>query len=97
MKDSGKHFGTFKLKWALVVYLIIVGMFPKAFTQEYFQQKVNYTIDVKLNDKSHELSAFEKMEYINHSPDTLQFLYFHLWPNAYSDNKTNLAKQLFSI
>jgi hypothetical protein len=26
VKDSGKHFGTFKLKWALVVYLIIVGV-----------------------------------------------------------------------
>ncbi len=34
------------------------------------------------------------MEYINNSPDTLGFLYFHLWPNAYSDNKTELAKQL---
>ena len=76
MKDSGKHFGTFKLKWALVVYLIIVGMFPKAFTQEYFQQKVNYTIDVKLNDKSHELSAFEKVEYINLLPTRFSFCIF---------------------
>ncbi|MDZ7740022.1 MAG: M1 family metallopeptidase [Bacteroidales bacterium] len=35
------------------------------------------------------------MEYINHSPDTLHFIYFHLWPNAYSDNKTQLASQVF--
>lgn len=97
MKESGKQFRTFKLKRALVVYLILVGMFPKAFSQEYFQQQVNYTIAVKLNDKNHELSAYEKVEYTNRSPDTLQFLYFHLWPNAYSGNKTDLAKQLFSI
>jgi hypothetical protein len=35
------------------------------------------------------------MEYINHSPDTLRFIWFHLWPNAYSNNNTQLAKQVF--
>jgi len=37
------------------------------------------------------------VEYINHSPDTFQFLYFHLWPNAYSDNNTPLAKQILRL
>ncbi len=45
----------------------------------------------------HELNAFENLEYINHSPDTLHFLYFHLWPNAYSNNNTPLARQLFQF
>ncbi len=36
------------------------------------------------------------MDYINNSPDTLRYLWFHLWPNAYSDNRTELAKQMFS-
>ena len=63
--------------------------------QEYFQQEVNYKIDVKLNDKTHELSAFETIEYINNSPDDLNFIYFHLWPNAYDNNSTALAKQKF--
>jgi hypothetical protein len=63
--------------------------------QAYFQQEVNYTIDVKLNDVSHELQATEKIEYINHSPDALSFIYMHLWPNAYKDNTTPLAKQLY--
>ena len=75
---------------------MIIGIFPNTFAQLYFQQKVTYSIDVTLNDKSNELSAFERVEYINNSPDTLQFIYFHLWPNAYSNNKTDLAKQLFS-
>ncbi|MFO7832515.1 MAG: hypothetical protein R6V31_00275, partial [Halohasta sp.] len=30
----------------------------------------------------------------NHSPDTLHFIWFHLWPNAYSNNSTQLAKQV---
>jgi hypothetical protein len=72
------------------------GLFLKASSQEYFQQEVNYKIQVSLNDRRHELNGFEAVEYVNNSPDTLRFLYFHLWPNAYSDNKTQLAKELFS-
>lgn len=60
----------------------------------YFQQEVNYEIEVKLNDQNHTLSGKEKIEYINHSPHTLSLLYFHLWPNAYRNKNTALAKQL---
>ena len=67
-----------------------------ASSQEYFQQEVNYKIHVALDDERNELNAFETIEYINNSPDTLQFLYFHLWPNGYQDNNTELAKQLFA-
>lgn len=62
-------------------------------SQVYFQQEVNYNIKVTLDDKKHELSAFESIEYINNSPDELKFIYFHLWPNAYDNNSTALAKQ----
>jgi hypothetical protein len=79
-----------------MVLMYCVGFFSSVFSQAYFQQEVNFKIDVTLNDKRHELSAFEKVEYINNSPDTLQYLYFHLWPNAYSNNKTQLTKQIFS-
>jgi hypothetical protein len=66
-----------------------------SFTQGYWQQEVNYTINVTLNDKDHSLSAFESFEYINHSPDQLDKIYIHLWPNAYRNGKTALAKQQF--
>lgn len=62
---------------------------------QYWQQEVNYKIEVKLNDKEHSISAFEEFEYINHSPNTLDFIYIHLWPNAYKNGKTALAKQLY--
>jgi len=68
----------------------------RASSQEYFQQEVNHTINVSLDDKRHELNAFETIEYINNSPDTLRFLFFHLWPNGYKNNNTELAKQLFN-
>ncbi len=65
--------------------------------QNYFQQEVNYKIDVSLHDETHELSAFEKIEYINNSNTALTYIYFHLWPNAYKNNGTALAKQLLSL
>lgn len=60
---------------------------------QYWQQQVNYRIDVSLNDKDHTLDAFEKIEYINNSPDTLKFIWFHLWPNAYKNDKTAYTDQ----
>lgn len=59
----------------------------------YWQQTVNYTIDVSLNDREHTLDGFEKIEYINHSPDTLHFIWFHLWPNAYKNDQTAFSNQ----
>lgn len=67
------------------------------FSQEnYFQQEVNYKINVTLNDVSHSLRAFEQIEYVNNSTTPLTFIYFHLWPNAYKNNQTALAKQLLT-
>ena len=59
----------------------------------YWQQKVRYTIKVELVDSTHKLKAFEKVTYINNSPDTLSEMYFHLWPNAYQSG-TPLDKQI---
>ncbi|MEN9988758.1 MAG: hypothetical protein RLZZ585_1797 [Bacteroidota bacterium] len=72
--------------------LLITG---SAFTQDYWQQEVNYTIQVRLNDKNHELSGYEVLEYVNNSPNTLDRIYMHVWPNAYKDGSSALAKQLY--
>jgi hypothetical protein len=60
----------------------------------YRQQQVNYTIDVTLHDEDNMLDGFERMEYINNSPDTLTFLYMHLWMNAYKNDRTAFSEQL---
>jgi Peptidase family M1 domain len=77
-------------------FLLFTFYFPlSAFTQKkYTQQQANFTIDVTLNDKEHTLTGFEKIEYINNSPDTLSFIWFHLWPNAYKNDKTAFSDQL---
>lgn len=59
----------------------------------YFQQEVNYRIDVKLDDSREMLLGKVEMNYRNNSPDALDRIYIHLWPNAYKNNETALAKQ----
>ena len=61
---------------------------------QYWQQQVNYQITVSLNDKKHSLTGFEKIEYTNNSPDTLIYIWFHIWPNAYKTDKTAFSDQL---
>lgn len=60
----------------------------------YWQQEVHYTIDVSLNSKDHALDGSLKLQYINHSPDTLRFIWFHIWPNAYKNDRTAFSEQL---
>jgi hypothetical protein len=61
---------------------------------QYWQQKVDHTIDVTLNDKEKTLDGFERIRYTNHSPDTLFYIWFHLWPNAYKNDRTAFSDQL---
>ena len=81
-------------RYCLLQIIGIIWLSPEASSQGYFQQRVNFEIHVTLNDTKHELKGFEAIEYTNNSPDTLGFIYFHLWPNAYSANNTQLAKEL---
>jgi hypothetical protein len=63
-------------------------------TKGTWQQEVNYTLKVNLDDESHMLRGSEEFVYTNNSPNTLEFIYIHLWPNAYKNKHTALARQL---
>ena len=49
------------------------NLFARYPLPNYFQQEVDYTIQVKLDDEKNMLRATESMVYINNSPDTLKF------------------------
>lgn len=74
---------------------IVLGILHGATAQTYFQQEVDYVINVTLNDDDHTLAGDITMEYHNNAPEALSEIWMHLWPNAYSNAKTALAKQLF--
>lgn len=74
--------------------VLVLGFLQNGFSQSNtWQQQVDYVINVRLDDEKHTLSAFEKIDYTNNSGQELTFLYFHLWPNAYSSKNTALAQQ----
>ncbi len=51
----------------------------------YFQQEVDYHIQVELLPEVNRLEASETILYHNHSLDTLDFIYFHLYVNHFED------------
>ncbi|MDF3027027.1 MAG: hypothetical protein K0S23_1334 [Fluviicola sp.] len=79
----------------LLAFLFLGFIYTPSYSQSYWQQKVDYTITVKLDDVKHSLSGFESFVYHNNSPQSLDFIYIHLWPNAYASGKTALGKQLY--
>src|SRR5881396_1368456 len=86
------HHYTMMKKLYLLLLISVIRL--QAIAQfAYWQQEVHYTIDVSLNDTEHTLEGFLKLRYINHSPDTLTFIWFHLWPNAFKNDKTAFTEQ----
>lgn len=57
----------------------------------YWQQHVEYQLDIRLDDQTHAVQGREKLKYFNNSPDTLRKVYFHLYWNAFQPNSA-LAK-----
>lgn len=49
----------------------------------YWQQDVHYTIDATMDETDHRIDGKETLEYWNNSPDTLHYVYFHLFQNAF--------------
>lgn len=82
------------LKQFFSLLFITAIHYSAAAQSTYWQQEVHYTIDVTLDDKEHSLDGFLKLQYINHSPDTLKYIWFHLWSNAFKNDQTAFSEQL---
>jgi hypothetical protein len=55
-----------------------------AFSQEnYWQQKVDYKIDIDFAHQKNQFTAHQKLIYTNNSPDTIKRVFFHLYYNAF--------------
>ena len=51
--------------------------------QAYWQQDVYYNIKAEIDENSDIIKGTEKLIYWNNSPDSLSFVYFHLYQNAF--------------
>ncbi len=51
--------------------------------KDYWQQDVHYKIDASIDEVENTITAKEDLQYWNNSPDTLTYVYFHLYQNAF--------------
>ena len=84
-----------RLRFAAVWALFLTVATSLDFFAQTWQQQVDSDIRVTLDDTRHELHGDIAITYHNNSPETLDFVWMHLWPNAYRNGKTALAKQQF--
>ena len=49
----------------------------------YWQQDVYYKINASINENTDILDGYEELTYYNNSPNDLEYVYFHLYQNAY--------------
>lgn len=78
--------------WSLIfVCLVFPGL------SQSWQQKVDYTIQCRLDDQSHRLEATMQIVYHNHSPNELNILKLHTWMNTFKTSGTPYSNQLISL
>lgn len=71
----------FTKKTFLALLFVIHVSFSVA--QEYWQQRVEYQMDIDFDTKSHQFSGTQVLKYFNNSPDTLNQVFYHLYFNAF--------------
>ncbi len=52
-------------------------------SKSYWQQKVNYTMDIDFDVETHRFEGKQTIVYTNNSPDRLEQVFFHLYFNAF--------------
>jgi hypothetical protein len=76
-----------------LVLLVFININSSA-QQGYWQQQVRYNIKATLNDTEKSITANETVVYKNNSDSALDFIWFHIWPNAYKNDSTALMQQI---
>ncbi|AJR02929.1 M1 family metallopeptidase [Siansivirga zeaxanthinifaciens] len=56
---------------------------PPVTNPTYWQQHVDYTMDIDMNVNNYQYKGTQKLVYTNNSPDVLTHVYYHLYFNAF--------------
>lgn len=61
--------------------------------QSGWQQRVDHNVRVVFDEKQKVLRCFQTVTYTNNSPDAINRIPFHIWPNAFSGRHTAYGKE----
>jgi hypothetical protein len=66
-------------------FLLLLFAFTMSFSfaQGYWQQRVEYKMDIDFDVKKHQFKGTQTLKYFNNSPDTLDKVFYHLYFNAF--------------
>ncbi|WP_425392391.1 M1 family metallopeptidase [Ekhidna sp.] len=67
-----------------VFFLLFFGCYASiSIAQGYWQQRVDYKMDIDFNVENHQFTGSQTLTYENNSPDTLDRVFYHLYFNAF--------------
>jgi hypothetical protein len=67
-----------------LLLLVFIGIETvSAQNADYWQQHVDYKMDVMMDAKNYQYKGTQKLIYTNNSPDTLKRVFYHLYNNAF--------------
>jgi Peptidase family M1 domain len=72
----------------ILIFTLFVASFIKIYSQEknYWQQHADYKMNVNFDVSNYNYSGKQEIVYTNNSNDTLNKVYYHLYPNAFQPN-----------
>ncbi len=71
------------IKILIGIYISLIFFLNADPLDTYWQQQVDYDMDIKLVDSLQQITGFTTIRYTNNSPDSLDKIYMHLYPNAF--------------
>lgn len=77
-----------------LAFLLLLIHCKWLFGQASFQQQVDHDIAVSVDEKTNSLEGKQRILYHNRSNDSVRYIWFHIWPNAYKNDRTAFSEQL---
>jgi hypothetical protein len=71
------------MKKLFILLFLAISTIAHAQNRTYWQQHVDYTMEIDLDVDKHQFTGSQKLVYTNNSPDVLTRVYYHLYFNAF--------------
>src|SRR5699024_12521692 len=72
-----------KTKFSFLLFLMGTFLTFSQGNQSYWQQHVDYKMEVEMNTKNYRYSGKQELVYTNNSPDTVMQIFYHLYYYAF--------------
>ena len=83
----------FKSPIILLFSILVFCRSHSAATQDFAPNVASYRIEVLLDTENKQLSGKERVSFLNSTEQSVDTLFFHLYPNAFRSDSTTLMKE----